>query len=195
VERDEELDRRHLPDRRHLSSDEKKFRRGLYVMLVTLGILAASSIIYARDAQRDAKKQVQDAQELARQANHKNDVLLEQLKILTAELQRLDRLSSSEFSNANEERHRLLRRIDALETFILILLENSSDPDERRAAREFRNRDASPSPSPRGRHTPSPTPSPSPTCILIARVCIPYPEITVQPMPQPTPMPAPQPTQ
>jgi flagellar basal body-associated protein FliL len=147
-----------------------KFRRSLFVMLVTLGLLAAGSLIYARATMQDARA-ARDAQERAE--DQVKELLAAQV-VLLRRLEDLDKQADADDKTAREEREELSQRIQALERFLLLLLAQSDDPRIRTAAAEIQTggnptprpssgSTASPRPTPRPTSTPRPTPSPSPT--------------------------------
>jgi hypothetical protein len=152
-------------ERRKLSPSDKKFRRGLYVMLVVLGLLAAGGVLYGKQAHNDAMS----AQASAKKADIKNNELLKQLANLLQQMKEASVDAANRSAAAAKQREELLARQQALERFILEILANSSDPATQKAAREFLDENkptptASPSTTPRAEPSrPSYSPSPGPT--------------------------------
>lgn len=75
-------------ERRRPDAAQQRFRRGLYVMLIALGLLAAASLLYARQAQEQARRANADAaavrrgQAIAQQQRAQIDVQVEALRLM-----------------------------------------------------------------------------------------------------------------
>ena len=168
-----------MEDRRRLSPQEKRFRRGLYVMLVVIGLLAAGSVLDARNTHNELAAQ--------RAANASLRAALAELAANQARLIEMEQASgaaaTARAAAASAERARLLARDAQLEHFILILLQrrgvlapgtytvspapgSSANPSPAPAPGGSPGAQSTAKPTPR----PSPTPTASPTCLAIARV-------------------------
>lgn len=149
-----------------------RFRRGVYVMLVVIGLLAAGGLIDARrnapeltaakDAARAASK---DAAEARRQQAEES------------------RKAAEREARAVQQRQDADAKLDALERFTAALLAASGTPEQRRAYAVIITSPApsgspapagsprsSPPPSPRASSSSSPRPSPSAACRVYSPV-------------------------
>jgi len=148
-------------------------------MLVTLGILAASSLIYAQKAQSaadDAKTALATNQKESKQQII--DLSTQLVELLKAQ-QAADAAADSRFAQSSIERRALAARQAQLEKLLALLLSKSDDPALRQQGRALLTPTPSPTVSPSSyqpspKPTPGPTtsPSPSPTSTsLVDQVC------------------------
>lgn len=172
--------------------NDGQFRRGLYVMLIVLGILAASSLIYARNARTDVLT-----------AQRQNEILLMQL-------QRNDEDARVRAQAATAERATQSQKLDALQGFVAALLANSSDPAIKAAVQDAVKKgnldpsvltgtpstpvkpsaSATPAPAPQRSSGATPTPAAgTPPAGGGATTAPPAPPATSTPRPQPLPLP------
>jgi cell division septation protein DedD len=149
-------------ERRRPTPADRRFRRAIYVMLVALGVIAASALINARDAHRDA--QAAERRTVTLQSD--NQALQDSLGEVTAALVRLQETLVSQQARNEAQREALRRQIAALEDAILSARDVTTSKTllalaarieaERRAAAT-----ASPSRTAAPRASPAPTPVPT----------------------------------
>lgn len=157
---------------------DPKFRRALYIMLLVVGVLAASSLIQSRTNQAD----LQTARKAQVTAERRVAELLEAQK-------QADDAAVVRSEKASKERAELAARSAALERLLISILANSNDPVLRKAFEDFAKAngiDTKVLVVPSSRTTPSPsrTTSPAPSARPSSRP-------TSQPTPRPTQSPPP----
>lgn len=151
-----------------------RFRRGVYVMLVVLGMLAAGGLINARSANTE----LGDARDAARAAKFDAAIAREQLNALKAGQAEESRKAAEREARAVAQRQAADAKLDALERFTAALLAASGTTEQRRAYAVIvaspgpspAPRSSGAGPSPRPSSTASPRPSPSASCRVYSPV-------------------------
>ena len=168
-------------ERRKVVPIDPRFRRSLFVMLVTLGVLIAAGYMQVREAKNETRGFKTQVTTLSQD----NERLKAAIQALTVAQQRLSDLLVQRTDEATKQRTELNEQIKKLQEFILLLLQKNSyvtvtkvsrgpKPSTQPAPSGSPTPRPGPSGSPRPRPTPTGSPKPSPTCVDVAplHICI-----------------------
>jgi hypothetical protein len=149
---------------------EGSFRRSLFILLVTIGVISAASLLLVRDARSELGRSERQRDTLSKQLT---TVLNNQKNFATT---------------ATEREKAAARRQQALEDAIAQFLAGSSDPAvagplARLGYSPTPSADHRPSPTPTrsSRPMPKPSPKPSPSPKPLVQICPPVPQVPCLP--------------